>query len=704
MNNNRFASGFVGTALATVISGCGVSCLISGFGLHDVFGIVVIFFCAFFAIFSAVCFSSHRGHIPFWIASAALLLLCAETLLLSLEKLIYTISVFYNSGYGWGTVRWSTQNLFFASLEPALILVGCLIVLAVNQAVIRRRWLGLAVFAGLLPLMLCCVVTDTVPDAVSLMGLLSSLLLLILTHRVRRIDPRDANRLTAMILVPVILVSGLLFRYSSKNTYRRQAQELQDLLLDWAGDLARAGILPDDLFGGSHSTPVKTQKVDLSDVGPQRLADYGIMEVLAPFSGTVYLRGQSYDTYTGTAWEANMDTQGEGGWPTGPTRGNYTLTVTTLQGYSYRHFPYYIGSEEWTNNLRDGVFDNPNRKTQYTFNLLTQTTSVTLLSNKEQQTYTDLPEDTMTAAQAILDRIFNGEELNTRELAAAIGNYVKNSASYDLKTSRMPTDQKDFAIWFLEESDSGYCVHFASAAAVLLRAAGIPARYVTGYRTEAAEGQASSVNNNESHAWVEYFDPEKGWTVLEATPGSGSTPAPTEPSTTTPTETTEPSETTEPTQPSTTPQTRPSNPVQTAPGTKPSQSTAPTAPTAPGGGSVDTPWNLEWLKWLLLAVALWAVVAGQYCLRKRQRQKRLNKGDRNQQALHRWKYIRHLTFLAGKRSSGRLRDLADKAAFSQHLLSIQELNEFDQQIDELHGHLLNKPWPVKWLLKLILSI
>ena len=45
----------------------------------------------------------------------------------------------------------------------------------------------------------------------------------------------------------------------------------------------------------------------------------------------------------------------------------------------------------------------------------------------------------------------------------------------------MDLDSEDFAIWFLTEADTGYCIHFATAAVVLLRAAGIPARYVDGY-------------------------------------------------------------------------------------------------------------------------------------------------------------------------------------------------------------------------------
>ena len=35
--------------------------------------------------------------------------------------------------------------------------------------------------------------------------------------------------------------------------------------------------------------------------------------------------------------------------------------------------------------------------------------------------------------------------------------------------------------YFLTENKKGYCMHFASAGVLLLRAAGVPARYVEGY-------------------------------------------------------------------------------------------------------------------------------------------------------------------------------------------------------------------------------
>ena len=90
----------------------------------------------------------------------------------------------------------------------------------------------------------------------------------------------------------------------------------------------------------------------------------------------------------------------------------------------------------------------------------------------------------------------------------SIMDYVQNSARYSLNTGRMDDSYTDFAQWFLAESDTGYCVHFATAATVLLRAAGIPARYVTGYMVNCEAGVPVIVESDRAHAWVEYFDDE----------------------------------------------------------------------------------------------------------------------------------------------------------------------------------------------------
>jgi protein-glutamine gamma-glutamyltransferase len=72
---------------------------------------------------------------------------------------------------------------------------------------------------------------------------------------------------------------------------------------------------------------------------------------------------------------------------------------------------------------------------------------------------------------------------------------------------------------FLFETRAGFCEHFSSAFVFLMRAAGVPARVVTGYQG----GELNSydgiitVRQTEAHAWAEVYSPQRGWTRVDPT-------------------------------------------------------------------------------------------------------------------------------------------------------------------------------------------
>ena len=72
---------------------------------------------------------------------------------------------------------------------------------------------------------------------------------------------------------------------------------------------------------------------------------------------------------------------------------------------------------------------------------------------------------------------------------------------------------------FLFETRVGYCEHYASAFAVMMRMAGIPSRIVTGYQGGwySEIGNYLLVRQSDAHAWTEVWLPEKGWTRVDPT-------------------------------------------------------------------------------------------------------------------------------------------------------------------------------------------
>jgi len=73
---------------------------------------------------------------------------------------------------------------------------------------------------------------------------------------------------------------------------------------------------------------------------------------------------------------------------------------------------------------------------------------------------------------------------------------------------------------FLFDQKTGHCEYFASAAALMLRAVGVPTRYVNGFLGGEwnAVGQYVTVRQNRAHAWVEAYLGETGWMRVDATP------------------------------------------------------------------------------------------------------------------------------------------------------------------------------------------
>lgn len=74
---------------------------------------------------------------------------------------------------------------------------------------------------------------------------------------------------------------------------------------------------------------------------------------------------------------------------------------------------------------------------------------------------------------------------------------------------------------FLFHTHAGYCQHFAGAAGLLLRVAGVPTRVVVGFATgEQVAHDTWAVRDEDAHAWIEVYFPGVGWVPFNPTPAS----------------------------------------------------------------------------------------------------------------------------------------------------------------------------------------
>lgn len=216
--------------------------------------------------------------------------------------------------------------------------------------------------------------------------------------------------------------------------------------------------------------PKPEVRFDLT-AGPRTENRQAVMDVVATQSQLLYLRGQAFEIYGGQSWQAeNLEE-----WSVWEPEG--TVTVAARPPRNMTFAPY------------DGVEEKPSKRCL------------------------QLPGETKAWAAARVKG----------KTAEEIQNFIRSCANYDENTAAMP-ENADFARWFIENG-RGYCVHFATAAVVLLRAAGIPARFITGYVVPVQAGLRKTVVGSDAHAWAEYWDGEC-WRILEATPTVEAAPVP----------------------------------------------------------------------------------------------------------------------------------------------------------------------------------
>lgn len=673
---DRLAAGLLGFFAAFG----GIGCIVTGIGFPGVSMSAIAVTCAMAA--AAAALTADRkwfGLLPGGLLILGWLLWKNGNLNTSVEALLWRITTMYDSGYGCGVIRWSIEALEPADAQMAFRFLGAFLAFGICWGFLQCKGVWLPALFTCLPVIPCMILTDTVPDAVYLY---LSILCLVLLLLVRLGKKRGQGAvLLKLLALPVAISVFLLFLWMPQENSGNIA--FADSVISYV----------QKLFDGDMQiepeVPVRQESnwVNLSTIGPKNHRKGKVMEVTAEETGYLYLRGTVYDAYWGTWWDHRDSSVNQ---PQDFHTDSRTVTVTTTALHDVLYLPYRAYGINGSSLLLaevNGVVENPAFWRSYTVEYQTLPgyeesweTPAAGVSNQ----YLQLPNTTKAEALAYLLR--EVPELDVLSgvwsRATAIVRHVSASASYDLRTPRMPEGTQDFAMWFLEESDTGYCTHFATAATVLLRAAGIPCRYVTGYLVDARADTPVPVVQDNAHAWVECYLDGAGWVPLEPTPSGGifqtvgaNTTGPTETAATTAstetTETTAPVETT--------------LPQET---TKPEQATAPTLPpvtqpeaTSPIGGA-DAPQIQprtfpDWLKWVLGCLGFVSLIIVQWRLRLQLRQHQRSRGNRSAQALARWREITRHARLRKCDPEPRMLELAQRARFSHHAITREELKEMD---------------------------
>lgn len=668
-SNMTAATFLLSLLLAGLVSYAGARCLSESFSLTCDQGKLLLWCCTM--AFLATCAMCPRRAWPYLLGAAGiffLLLMWKWTpITQSAGTVAYAITRELAMGYG------GVHVLGGAGGDPTWFLAVLAVPLSwITAWVVCREGSTVLVILVCLPVFILCLLIIDLAPVLWLLLLSGALILLALCQNVRERSPAEGSRLAWFLMWPVALLITIIVMLCPPETYERSpwSQKLEALtkqekpaseVLSQVGDYAAS----------RWDTGMKA--VNLSWVGPKTLTGVHVMDYQSS-ERISYLRGSSLGTYGNNRWTAvDSELYDALGLEQTPLVASFTgsglLSVETDHRQNQLYTTYYLsGLPQAGTAVDDGYVKNTDQVKSYTiiFDPWLQNAKPVPADYDTfvRQVYLQIPAE----LEAEYDAFLRENGLYGVD-AQQIAGFVKNRAVYDLNTPRVPAGE-DFVLYFLRESRQGYCIHFASAAVMLLRAAGIPARYVTGYAVSGPVNQRNPVTEDDAHAWVEYYEAGVGWRPLDPTPAAQRQEALQQPQTALP-EQPVPEQEQIPPVSQQEQENKPGNLPQTA---------------EPETERAEASLSLK-LLWLLILPGLVLLIWLRRWFGLRYRTERCSKGEPNRRALACWRWLVQLSRADGTKIGEELLCLAEKARFSQHTLTEEELlclhRAVEQQIQKL---------------------
>ena len=657
--------------LAALVSFSGVMCLTEAYGLGCSAPILAAFCCGA-ALLAAAAMLPRRSW-PYALAAAvlwlAVLIWQHKAVVESFQAVLFRISG------EWALCFENVQIVGREGGNPLWVLAAFGVPLAWLTAwVASREGSAVLVLLACMPVLLLSLIIVDLAPVLWLILLTGALMVLTISHSVRERSPAEGSRLAWWLVLPtIILVSGITVLWPPADYVRADWSETLQAMAEARVNLKK---WEEQAFSSRPRWNRELQQVDLSQVGPKTLTGVHVMEFRSD-AALSYLRGVSLGVYDENSWSA-VDSaayyalQLEQSPLVAATDGTAALEIKTGSREPLLYTTYYLAELPAQGKAVDDAYiQNSHREAAYTVRFeppmryLVRQPDVYDRFVREQ--YLQIPE----ALQAPLLEIAAGAGL-MGTAAETVADYVRASGVYDLNTPAVPAGE-DFVLYFLQQSRQGYCVHFASAAVLLLRTVGIPARYVTGYAVSGEAGQWNPVTEDDAHAWVEYYVDGLGWRPLDPTPASRTASPEPEPE---PEE--QPDPPAQPTQPD--PTNTPDRPEQTPEKQPEPQAGSSSGPAAQTGGA-----KLHLspkLLWLLVLPGLLGMLWLRRWLGLHYRRERCTKGHPNRRLLAYWRWLVPLAKTSGIPVEEEQLSLAEKARFSQHTMSDQELEQMRLAVEQ----------------------
>ncbi len=141
--------------------------------------------------------------------------------------------------------------------------------------------------------------------------------------------------------------------------------------------------------------------------------------------------------------------------------------------------------------------------------------------------YLSVPDGMPSLEQAVKALQSENGDMTVYQWVTEIQNILQQNCTYEKNNLEPVPDGSNVVEDFFGRQKKGYCIHFASAGVMMLRLAGIPARYASGYvvwpqdfkADTSLGGYTADVTGYRGHAWAEIYDRIHGiWIPVDMTP------------------------------------------------------------------------------------------------------------------------------------------------------------------------------------------
>ena len=642
-------------------------------------------------------------------------------LIVEAQDLLERISAVYYGHYSASSAAASVEGL---SGNHMVVLLFIFFILAafVSTALCSGSFRVSLVVLATVPLFALCIAVNGSPKILPVLGFLLSLTGLQLGGDVFRFEDGAGKSLFLGIIPCLLVLSALLLLYNPDNyepterdiNLSQRFDKLGNALADWMSD---EGDLQESISNTFQSLPSMKPRqqrapsgwdqgkddLDLTANFDASALDDEAFRVTADTDGSLYFRGRSYGEYNGTSWSAAVEnTHGQAlsfvaqGIAPMPETITGAFQLRSPTAYDVLYLPYYSISGAQSDVSVPAESYSSYSGTYYLSSIGADSLAPSVVFPAELASeelryrdyahsyYTRLPDSTRSALQQICSSM--DWSAGQSGILWRVAEYVRVQGIYDVNVAPYPSD--DYAVYFLTQSHTGYCIHFATAAVALYRTLGIPARVCEGYLVNnTAPGSSVKVTGADAHAWAEVYVDGLGWVPVEVTasaaegeyqPSEGSvapTPdaLPSDPLEQTPPpeqgEAETPSET-NPDEPGSTPALPANRPGETGPGTTASAR----QPMSPALRAM--------LMGLVALAALAALIFGRYLILRKLLQARLCDPDGKKRCVNFYRQAERVLRYGGEMPS-ELQQCAEKARFSQHEISEEELQRCAAQLEEL---------------------